>query len=110
MLDKKEYMKKYYREHLDYFKKANKKTHAKWNKIHNKIYNPIYQPRRIVFKGKRISIKKNPRIGVCNWCRAVVGIDCKQTQMHHVEYHDDDVLKDTIELCVSCHGKESMRG
>jgi hypothetical protein len=23
--------------------------------------------------------------------------------MHHMEYHPEDPLKDTIELCVGCH-------
>ena len=29
--------------------------------------------------------------------------------MHHIKYHDDDPLKDTVELCVSCHNKEGFR-
>jgi hypothetical protein len=110
MFDKKEYMKNYYREHLDYFKEHNKRTHKKWNKIHNKINNPIYQPRRIVFKDKRISIKEDPRYGICQLCGAVRGMDCKQTQMHHLQYHEEDPLKDTIEVCVKCHKRQHKIG
>lgn len=33
-----------------------------------------------------------------------------ETQMHHfAEYHEDDPLKDTIEICQQCHAKESWR-
>lgn len=27
-----------------------------------------------------------------------------------MKYHDDDPLKDTVELCASCHGKQHGRG
>jgi len=77
--------------------------------FNNPKWNPINQPRRIVFKDERISLKEDPRIGICNWCCAVVGINCKQTQIHHLEYHDDDMLKDTVELCARCHTYESWR-
>jgi len=56
--------------------------------------------------GKYIVIK-NPRIGVCNLCRAVKGFDCKRTQMHHDNdiYNINNPIKNTIELCVICHNK-----
>jgi len=41
--------------------------------------------------------------GVCNNCRAVVPFDCDSTHRHHEEYHQEDALKDTIELCPICH-------
>ncbi len=80
-----------------------KKCHMKlfYNPKHHKITNPIWNRRKIVFKGKQITLKENPRTGVCNLCRK----QCK-TAMHHIEYHDEDVLKDTIELCISCHKKQ----
>ncbi len=59
------------------------------------------------YKGIRKLVNKS-RIGVCNICRAIRGIDCKQTQWHHVSYEDDNKEKHTIELCASCHRKESM--
>lgn len=61
--------------------------------------------RRLVFKKKTIYLKKNPRTGICSLC----GKTGKRTHMHHLQYHDDNPLKDTIELCVSCHRKETIR-
>jgi len=75
--------------------------HPKWH--------PIHSPRRICFKNRSISLSENPRIGICNWCCAVVGVNCKRTHIHHLEYHEGDPLKDTVELCPSCHYKESWR-
>jgi hypothetical protein len=51
------------------------------------------------------------RIDVCNWCRRVAGLDCPFTQWHHDEnkYDVDNLAKYTIELCGSCHSKESKR-
>jgi len=101
-----------------------KNGRSQWHKRNNKLYchrcynrifiNPINNPKnhiinspkRIGYKGKQVYIEFNPRIGVCNLCRAVAGVDCKTTHMHHIEYNDDDPLKDTIELCASCHRKQ----
>jgi hypothetical protein len=57
---------------------------------------------------KILTLEEDPRIGVCNFCRAVRGIDCKQTHMHHDNdrYDVTNPLKYAIELCVSCHRKE----
>jgi len=79
------------------------------NPRNNKKWNPINKYRRIRFKDKVVSLKKNPREGICKLCGKKKGIDCKKTNMHHLEYHEDDPLKDTIEICVSCHTKESWR-
>jgi hypothetical protein len=59
--------------------------------------------------GKIIRVKENPRKGICQLCGAIKGIDCKYTQLHHIEYHEDDPLKDTIELCPSCHMKTTWQ-
>jgi hypothetical protein len=59
--------------------------------------------KRIQFHGKDVWLPFDPKAGVCNVCRAVKGIDCPTTEMHHVEYHLDAPLKDTIELCPRCH-------
>jgi hypothetical protein len=73
----------------------------KWRKINNS--------RKVTFKGKQITVKENPRKGVCSNCGAVKDTNCKMTAMHHLEYDESDPLAHTIELCGSCHGKESAR-
>jgi|SRR4029078_2988024 len=65
----------------------------------------ITNQKRMYFKTRSIRLPENPRKGVCSWCNARVGIDCKKTHMHHKQYHDDDPLKDTVELCNRCHRK-----
>ena len=74
--------------------------------IHHPLSSKKDNPRRIKFKDKRIHVKEIARNGICSFCGAVKGVDCKKTQLHHFKYHDDDPLKDTIELCVSCHNKQ----
>jgi len=81
-------------------------SNVKWNPIAHAKYNP----RRLTYKGKVVMLKEERRIGVCNLCRAIVGeidaqvgMPCQRTNMHHLEYHDDNVLEDTIELCMRCH-------
>ena len=59
---------------------------------------------RITYKGKRIYLEEKPRLGLCELCD-VQGY----THIHHVEYDESDVLKNTVELCPSCHGKETMK-
>lgn len=61
------------------------------------------------FKNKIIYFKENPRKGICKKCLRKVGHGIKRTQMHHLKYHDNDPLKDTIELCVRCHNKVHHR-
>jgi hypothetical protein len=63
-----------------------------------------YNSTRMKFKDKIIHIGRNPRTGICQWCGRK-GL----TQMHHKQYHDDEPLRDTVELCPSCHMKESRR-
>jgi len=74
-----------------------------------KKYNDRNNKKILKFKDRYVLLKESPRKGVCTWCKAIRGKDCKITQIHHIEYHDDDILKDTVELCASCHGKESAR-
>jgi hypothetical protein len=87
-------------------------------KKYNDRNNPIYNHRHLSFKGKSIFLKENPRKGVCSWCgrkngeyflNANLKPSITLTHMHHIEYHDDDPLKDTLELCASCHSKETQR-
>ena len=64
-------------------------------------------PRRLNPKGKhRIVLEQNPRTGICQICLRKVGEGIKRTSLHHIQYHNDP-LKDTIELCNSCHMKET---
>lgn len=72
-------------------------------KIDNPIFNARYSGRYLTFKGKAILLKSNPKNGICSNCGAVKGISCKRTSIHHLEYHEDDPLKNTIELCNRCH-------
>jgi hypothetical protein len=76
---------------------------SKWNPIKNPERHKIYNPRRLKFNGKYILLSRPPRIGVCNWCRAVIPFDCKQTQMHHLFYDPLNPLLHTIEICPRCH-------
>lgn len=52
------------------------------------------------YKAKIVLLKENPRKGICFNC----GKEPKRTEIHHMEYHDEDPLKDAIELCDHCHG------
>jgi ribosomal protein S27AE len=69
------------------------------------------------FRGKSHVSEQPIRIGVCNWCRAVKGqINaqcnkiCNRTHRHHESYHEDDLLKDSIEICNKCHNIPSRVG
>ena len=86
-------------------KNRNPETVKKWNTINNKKWHP----RRLLFKGKSITLKENPRQGICQQCKRVIGNGIKRTNIHHIEYHDNNPLKDTIELCPSCHNKQHIK-
>ena len=76
-------------------------------KAYNDKWNPINNPKRIrlQFKGKTLLLKENPRKGICSKCGKKT-----RTHIHHfAEYHENNPLKDTIELCSSCHAYESWR-
>jgi len=60
--------------------------------------------RRIYFKGKYITLDKNPRTGMCTNCGKV-----EHTNLHHINYHERDPLMDTVELCVSCHRRTHIQ-
>ena len=84
-----------------------------WQRINDQLYcNKCYMrifiapnnnQRRIKYKGKYKYVGTEVRTGICSLCRKQ-----GQTQMHHINYHDDDVLKDTIELCIQCHNKQRI--
>jgi hypothetical protein len=65
------------------------------------------------YKGKMLWDKEHRRLrsGVCAFCGAKKGdINPNNgrpilTARAHIQYHDDDPPKDTIELCFTCHRK-----
>lgn len=65
--------------------------------------------RRMLFlyNGKRnvVFLSKNPRKGECSVCKNT-GIT---THMHHTKYDYKNPLNNTVELCMSCHSKETAR-
>ena len=84
----------------------------KWrlrNPIKVKEYQRKYNNRRLVFKDRVVYLKFNPRTGKCNKCLREVGKGIKQTLIHHIQYHEEDVLLDICELCTSCHNSEHWR-
>ena len=63
-------------------------------------------PKQIKFLGKSILLRENPRINVCSECGRCYPEELKrQTSIHHEFYDKSHVLKNTWELCVSCHAK-----
>lgn len=90
------------------------KMNKKWNPIHKKIYGK----RRFQFKDKSVYHTEVPRTGQCTVCRKRIGDTylnkrwkeriIKLTHMHHIDYHENSPIDETVELCVSCHGKVSM--
>lgn len=58
------------------------------------------KPSVFIYKRKTIDTGKAIKTGICSQC-GKAGI----THLHHNNYHDEDPLKDTQELCSSCHGK-----
>jgi hypothetical protein len=70
-----------------------------------------YLTRRIKFRDRFVFADYPLRIGVCNWCRSILGeINTqtnklvKRTVLHHEKYNDNNPLENTIELCDQCHG------
>jgi hypothetical protein len=89
----------------NYVRVRSKENDHKWGQISYKKY----RYGRFMFKGRRIYREDILRNGKCQLCGAVKGINCKRTSLHHLRYHEDDPLKDTIEICNSCHMKEYFR-
>lgn len=78
--------------------------------ISNPKYRARYRKKSLNYKDKMITLSFNPRNGICSWCTRKIGKDIKRTNMHHfAEYHDENPLKDTVEICVSCHSYENWR-
>jgi hypothetical protein len=91
------------------YRNKNRKKIRERQKIYRDIHKgqiTEYRRRRVAFKGKQITVESCPRLGQCTKCSRRIGDDIKRTNMHHDEYHEYDVLKDTRELCLSCHLEE----
>lgn len=75
--------------------------------------------KRIRFKNSRPKVEGEYKTGKCDLCGKKIGDSyvtkkgktgiIKSMHTHHFEYHDDDILKDTIQICPQCHGRESAR-
>jgi hypothetical protein len=109
-VERSQYYKKYSEEHPERIREKEKR----WREAHPEEYKARYEkynqiakemrlPKRILFYDKRIFLDKNPRTGKCSMCGAT-----GRTEIHHIKYHKDDPLKDTIEVCASCHRKREQ--
>ena len=81
------------------------RTRKDWSDIYHKS-----SKRTFTFVPKRTSktLPYEIKIGVCNWCRAVVPFDTPKTHIHHVEYDMSNPSANIIEVCVKCHWKEEV--
>lgn len=68
----------------------------------NKGYYKERDRKVVLFKDRKVRLGFCPRTGKCSIC----GATNKKTNIHHVKYHKDKPLKDTIELCFKCHMQE----
>ena len=50
--------------------------------------------------GHKTTYAEDPRKLVCCYCH-----EQRTTLFHHIKYGDPDPLKNTVELCYSCHRK-----
>jgi len=89
----------------DYYKK-NREGKLLYQKDYARTHQveiQAYKAKRIKFKDKRIFLETNPRIGVCSWCRKK-----GRTNIHHLQYDENNPLAHTVEICPSCHIKEHL--
>jgi|SRR5687768_8178058 len=96
-----------------------KKPRGYWKKYERSEQKMKEKNHRIMlFKDRRIYLKENPRKGQCTVCGLKIGdkyinkhgkeVTIKHTQIHHLDYHYDDPLKDAIEVCVKCHREKHI--
>ena len=68
---------------------------------------------RFKYKGKYVRTQEilRKRTGKCSRCpNNIFDGSCEYTQFHHIgEYVDDDPMANTVELCLSCHSKETYK-
>lgn len=68
-----------------------------------------YNTYRIKYKNTSIYLGKPIRRGNCSICnKSVAKGEIKKTVLHHIQYDDTDPLAHTIELCPSCHSKQTI--
>ncbi len=102
------YMQNYRKIHPEFVKAEKEKDKIRYRNNLDRYKN--YRNKRFRFKGKFISINEVVRTGYCSWCpKNIHDGTCKKTHIHHIKYHDEDPLKDTVEICISCHQKETWR-
>ncbi|HKG88802.1 MAG TPA: hypothetical protein VKA95_10780 [Nitrososphaeraceae archaeon] len=100
----------------EYIKKYNdRQPKDSWKKYRYSEAVLSYRKRRLRFKDKRVSVKNDFRTYQCQICGNKKGDEyinskgkiskTKKIDMHHIQYHEEDPLKDTIEVCRSCHSK-----
>jgi hypothetical protein len=69
------------------------------------FWNPRRKPQIwLTWRDKQIHMEYNPRTGFCSKCGKI-----GQTHLHHTNYDSNNPLDNTIELCVSCHSKQSWK-
>lgn len=73
-------------------------------RIHKRKGGKWFEPNRIMYKGKPIYFKENPRINICSSCGLKYPEELgQQTHVHHWVKWLDDPLAWTDEYCVRCH-------
>jgi ferredoxin len=104
-----------------YYCGSDKTWHNKWlinwgtsyflcTRCYSRLFlHPKYNGRRFKYKGvDRLGL--NCRSGRCSWCtNNIYDGSCKETQWHHLKYDDNKPQAHRIELCASCHRKETIR-
>lgn len=84
----------------NYYKNRDKRI-KRMNELYHSKYKHIPRYRVQTLYGKITT--RIPRIGVCNFCRAVARIDCAYTHFAHFDYDKTDLSKNILELCPKCH-------
>jgi hypothetical protein len=85
----------YYESHKVERRNSRSNSQKKW-----RINNPEKYAVRL-----KLTKTKPFRIGQCSIC----GKSDSRTEIHHIKYHLDNPLKDTVELCISCHKNEHVK-
>ena len=85
-------------------REKDKEYHRVWERTNIKRRNRKKSQMR--YKDKDVRFDFNLRTNVCCMCGKKYPEDLqRQTDLHHIEYSDENPLEHTIELCVGCHFK-----
>lgn len=100
-------------------KEQRKKDNARITSEQHRKYNAKKIPRLLQYKDKQYVLTFEPRKGKCDWCNKKKGDQyinsrgklskVKKIDKHHIEYFPIFIWFGTVELCRSCHTKESER-